>query len=531
MRLWLPGALALTALLLAVGSALGALLQAAPTLDILSLWQDVYLRHVIWFTCWQALLSTLLSVALAIPVARALARRQRFPGRDGLLKLFGLPLVTPAIVAVFGIVAIYGQAGWLNRLAALLGLPQGQYLYGLPGILIAHVFFNLPLAIRLLLPLWQAVPGETWRLASQFGMRSRDILRLIEWPLLREALPAVAGLIFMLCFTSFAVILTLGGGPAATTIEVAIYQALRFDFEPGRAVLLALLQLGFCALLIGCGQYLAKPLLTSPTPGRIHHRPDLQHWSGRIGDSLSIALAALSVLLPLLAVIYSGLSGPLLQVLGDTALWSATGRSLLIALSAGLLAVICGSALLITSRALRNYQRRSLLAELVELPASLVLVVPPLVLGTGWFMLLMPVADVFSATLALALVILANTLIGLPYVMRILGPPLLRIAGQHGRLCASLNIRGWQRLRLIEWPLLRRPLGLALALCAALATGDLGVIALFGTQDNATLPLLLYQRMASYQMEQAAVTALLLIGLCLILFTVIERGIGGKADA
>ena len=116
MRSWLPGIVALTALLLAVGSALGALLRTAPALDVPSLWQDVYLRHVVWFTFWQALLSTLLSVALALPVARALARRQRFPGRDWLLKLFGLPLVTPTIVAVFGIVAIYGQAGWLNRL-------------------------------------------------------------------------------------------------------------------------------------------------------------------------------------------------------------------------------------------------------------------------------------------------------------------------------------------------------------------------------------------------------------------------------
>ncbi|TIW01612.1 MAG: thiamine/thiamine pyrophosphate ABC transporter permease ThiP, partial [Mesorhizobium sp.] len=69
----------------------------------------------------------------------------------------------------------------------------------------------------------------------------RPAFRLLEWPVLRAAMPGVAGLVFMLCITSFTIVLTLGGGPAATTLEVAIYQALRFDFDPARAVVLTLL--------------------------------------------------------------------------------------------------------------------------------------------------------------------------------------------------------------------------------------------------------------------------------------------------
>jgi thiamine transport system permease protein len=98
---------------------------------------------------------------------------------------------------------------------------------------------------------------------------------------------------------------------------------------------------------------------------------------------------------------------------------------------------------------------------------------------------------------------------------------------QHDRLCASLGIAGWNRLRLVEWPAARRAVGLALALAAALATGDLGAIALFGTQDTATLPLLLYERLSSYQIGAAAVTALVLVGLCLLIFVAIERAVGG----
>lgn len=521
------GGAALALLAVIVAGSLVALLAAAPGFDLPALLADPYIRRVVGFTLWQAFLSTLLSVGLAIPVARALARRQSFPGRGLLLRLLGLPLVVPTIVAVLGIVVVFGQAGVINRAAALIGLPPGRYLYGLPGILIAHVFFNLPLAVRLLLPAWDAVPGETWRLAAQLGMRSGHILRLIEWPLLRQSLPGVAALVFLLCSTSFAVVLTLGGGPAASTLEVAIFQALRFDFDLGRAVILALVQLVLGVALLAGAQRLTRRLGVAPTAQRPQARPDVQAPLGRLGDAAAIAAAALLVLLPLGAVAWSGVAGPVGAVLADPVLWSAVGRTLLVAAGAGLLSLGLGLGLVAAGRELRLRRRRPRQADLVELGGSLVLAVSPLVLGTGLFVLLQPVGVLFS--LGLGLVVLVNAVMGLPYVVRILAPVVGRTAEQHDRLCASLGITGWNRLRLVEWPAARRAVGLALALAAALATGDLGAIALFGTQDTATLPLLLYNRLSTYQLGHAAVTALVLVGLCLAIFLAIERGVGGRA--
>jgi len=527
MHRFAPGVLVMALLAMIVGAAFFGLLRESTGLEPGLLWDDIYLRRVVVFTLWQAFLSTLLSLGLALPVARALARRQRFPGRSLLLRLLGLPLVVPTIVAVFGIVAIYGQTGLMNRLAAGLGFEPVQYLYGLGGILIAHVFFNLPLAVRLLLPAWQSVPGESWRLAAQLGMSSRDILCLVEWPMLRPLLPQVATLVFMLCFTSFAVVLTLGGGPASTTIEVAIYQALRFDFDLGRATLLALLQLICCATLVAAVQAMGKHHLVNPTEGRVQPRPDLDHVPGRLFDFACIGLVLVSTLLPLGAVVTSGLVGPLAQVLADPQLWNSAALSLGIALTSSALAVLAGVGILITSRELRINRRRTGLAEATELCGSLILVIPPLVLGTGFFIVLRPLVNVF--TWSPLLIVVVNALMGLPYVMRVLGPPMTRVTQQHERLCASLDIRGWDRLRMVEWPLLRQPAGLSLALCAALSTGDLGVVALFGSQDVTTLPLLLYQRLAGYQMGEAAVTALFLLTLSLLLFGGIERLIGGRA--
>jgi thiamine transport system permease protein len=524
-RRLVPGALTFLLLGLVIGGAFAGLLRAAGTLDYDSVLHSRYAQRVVTFTVWQALLSTLLSVGPAILVARALARRASFPGRALLLRLFGLPLVLPTLVGILGVVAIYGHAGLINRLIAATGAEPLQFLYGLPGILIAHAFFNLPLAVRLLLPVWGAIPGETWRLATQLGMNSHQVFRLIEWPLLRQALPGVAGLVFMLCFTSFAVVLTLGGGPANSTIEVALYQAVRFEFDLGKAVQLALLQVAICGVLVAAGQRFVRDVPLTPALQRPQDRPDVASVGGRLIDAAVLLAAAAFVVAPLAAVLANGLAGPVGGVLADSALWLAAARSLGVAVGAGLLATTAGWGLLLSSRELRLRRYRPRAATVMETVASLVLVVPPLVIGTGLFALLSPIADVFA--LGIVLVIVVNAVMGLPYVIRTLGPPLMRVGEQHDRLCASLGIAGWNRLRLVEWPLLRRPVGLALALSAALAVGDLGVIALFGTQDTTTLPLLIYQRMAAYQLGAAAVTALVLTALCFGLFAIIERGVGG----
>ena len=224
-------ALAFVALLVA-GAFAGLVAEAARDWSGAAGAFDGYMLRIARFTLWQAALSTLLSIVPAILVARAFSRHPAFLGRGLLLRLFAVPLGLPAIVAALGMLALYGRAGFAADLADALGGGRWPDIYGLSGILVAHVFFNLPLATRLVLESLEAVPADQWRLASQLGMGARASFRLVEWPAIRSALPGVAALVFMLCVTSFTLVLTLGGGPAATTLEVAIYQSLRFDFEP-----------------------------------------------------------------------------------------------------------------------------------------------------------------------------------------------------------------------------------------------------------------------------------------------------------
>ena len=147
------------------------------------------------FTVQQALLSAALSCGLAVPVARALVRR-RFWGRGLLIALMGAPFILPVIVAVLGLVAVFGRSGVLNDLLAALGLPAFS-LYGAHGVVLAHVFLNLPLAVRMLVQGWQAIPAERFRLAQSLGFGPREMFWHIERPMLMAIVPGALVIYFV----------------------------------------------------------------------------------------------------------------------------------------------------------------------------------------------------------------------------------------------------------------------------------------------------------------------------------------------
>jgi thiamine transport system permease protein len=524
-RLWLAPVAAGTAILAAVAGAIGGLWLSgqaeAQSVSVSWLWQ------ITRFTLVQAALSAILATLCAVPVARALARRGHFPGRPALLRLLTLPLVLPTLAAVLGIISAFGSSGWINQALAAAGMPFRLPLYGLTGILLAHVFFNMPLAVRLLLQAWSEIPGETWRSAAQLGMSGSAIFRWIEWPLLRRHAPGIAGLIFLLCVSSFTPVLTLGGGPAATTLEVAIYQSLRFDFAPGQAALLAGLQLLVCAAALALWQGLSRPMAEGTTLGRSLVRHDAQAMAARLADGAILTAAACFIALPLLSLVIDGLGPAMVRVLADPDVWRATALSLSVSAAAAALSIMLSGGLLAGAAHVRRFRQGGRLAAPLLSLGFTALMVPPFVLGTGWFILLRAGGD--PLRFAPAVVIAVNALMTLPYVIRALEPAAARTAARYGNLSDSLGLAGWTRFRLVEWPGLRRAFALSLGLCLALSLGDLGAAALFGSSAFTTLPLLLYQRMGAYRSDEAAALALLLALLCLALFALAER-LGGRDE-
>jgi thiamine transport system permease protein len=120
------------------------------------------------------------------------------------------------------------------------------------------------------------------------------------------------------------------------------------------------------------------------------------------------------------------------------------------------------------------------------------------------------------------MVVTVNAVMAVPFAIRAIRPAHDAAAARHDRLAASLGMSGMSRWRLVDWPVLRRPLLTALAFAMALSLGDLGVIALFGSDAVQTLPYLLLQRMGAYRTADAAGLALFLGILCLLLMSLAD---------
>ncbi|MDP9137217.1 MAG: thiamine/thiamine pyrophosphate ABC transporter permease [Pseudomonadota bacterium] len=477
---------------------------------------DPYILRALRFTLWQASLSTLLSVAAAVPIARAFARREKMPGRELVLKLFALPLGLPQLVVVLGILSVWGGRGWINDVLDAAGLAPMPPVFGLAGILLAHVFFNLPLAVRYILASLDGVPKENWRLAASLSFTSRDIFRLIEWPHIRASLPGIAALIFMLCVTSFTVVLTLGGGPQASTLEVSIYQALRFDFDPALAARLAFLQITLCALLLTGLNRLATPV---PVAARLRleaQRPDAGERRGRLIDGALIVSATAFVALPVVAIAVDGLTADFVRLSRDRVLWRALFASLGISAASALLAIVLTFTL--AQASLRSARPWS---AVFRFTGSLVLLVPPLVIAAGAFLLSHRFFDAASA--APFVVVAVNGIMALPFAFPVLATAMRRSFLAHDRVAASLGLEGFDRLRLVEWPVLRPAFLLAGLIAALVSLGDFGVVAFFGGENFITLPLYLYQRLGSYRTSDAAGIALVLLLLCFVMALLVDR--------
>ncbi|MEE9389105.1 MAG: thiamine/thiamine pyrophosphate ABC transporter permease ThiP [Paracoccaceae bacterium] len=471
------------------------------------------------FTVFQALLSAAISVGVAIPVAKALSRRQ-FLGRKLLVTLLGAPFILPVIVAVLGLLAVFGRNGIVSVVFGWVGLEPIQ-IYGLHGVVLAHVFFNLPLATRLILQGWLATPSEQFRLAAALDLSAADLSRVLERPMLRDVLPGAFMVVFVICTTSFAVALALGGGPRATTVELAIYQAFRFGFDLGHAALLALVQFSICAVAAGIMLWVRVPHASGVGLDRTVQRWDARGKVSGTIDAFWISLAAVFLMLPLFMIIARGAPG-ILDL--PAHIVDAAGRSLLVAFTAALLTI--GLALPVALGAV-GLRRIPWLAGSLEGVGYLAIAASPLVIGTGLFLVLFPIAN--PVAIALPLTAVVNALMAVPFALRALLPAVAQIEAQYGVLADSLGLLGWQRVRWLQLPRLRRPLGFSAGLAAALSMGDLGVIALFSDPDRTTLPMQMYRLMAGYRMDEAAGVALLLLALSLAIFWIFDRG--GRIDA
>ncbi len=335
------------------------------------------------------------------------------------------------------------------------------------------------------------------------------------------ALPGFAVTIFLLCFTSFSIVLILGGSPNFNTLEVAIYEAVKLEFDLTRAAILALVQLGVCGFLVMLATSLPLHSSAIATPSQRYMRPD--PIAARSLQNGTILFCAVVLIAPLSSVVIDGLRGDLFGMLQNKLFHQALATSLVVAGISSILTIGLALAIAATRRNLRSplrfrQSRRTWLAGwLISFTGTGYLAMPSSVLGLGFFIIFQNLSF-GSDFLAPMVLVLANVLMALPFALVVFTPALLKSAHRYDKLSFSLNIRGLDRWRLIDWPTLRSEVGFVSALSFCLSLGDLGVIALFGNRDFTTLPWLMYQKLGSYQTLDASVIALVLLLLVTSIF-------------
>ncbi len=216
----------------------------------------------------------------------------------------------------------------------------------------------------------------------------------------------------------------------------------------------------------------------------------------------------------------------LADLLTQPAFWSATTTSLTIGTASALLTLTLGLIVSTARAAARSRRARLTLGA----PAYAYLAVPAVTLSLGAFLLVRDLGLSPEAAGPLVVVI-ANVLLSLPFAIATLSPPLDTIVRARGRLIRSLGLRGWTQLGAIEVPLIGADIGLVLALSFCFSLGDLGVIALFGTQNFATLPLLMLRALGAYRTHDAAAIAAVMLAVTIVVFVALPRLFARLADA
>jgi thiamine transport system permease protein len=524
---------------------------------------DYYLR-TLWFTTWQAVLSTLLVLLLALPGAYMFARF-RFRGRDTLRTIIMLPFVLPTIVVANAFLALLGPGGTLNRWLMdwfQLPSPPLQLQHTIWIILLAHIFFNYSVALRIISTAWQNLSPDVTQAAQMLGASRARAFWHITLPLLSPSIWAAAVLVFIFCFTSFGVILILGG-PRYATIEVEIYRQAVSLFNLPVAAVLALIQIAFTFILMW---------LYTRTQARSSHALKLRA-SGSLARPLrsfadylfviaNILLMLLLLGLPLLALIgrsFALQEGPTLRYYQELfinrqnsiffvppaeAVFNSTFFALLTVLLAVSLGLISAQILTADQRRGTNgfisLQRKTLAARrlqrlyyrLLDPLLMLPLATSAVTLGLGYIIALN--RPPLNLRQSLLLVPIAHTLVAIPFVIRSVLPAIRRINPRLREAATILGADPQQVWLHVDWPLIRRALLVGAVFAFTISMGEFGATVFIARPQTPTMPVAIYRFLGqpgALNYGQALAMSTLLMLVCAVGFLLIERfRLGGEGE-
>nr|WP_055552948.1 iron ABC transporter permease [Streptomyces kanamyceticus] len=483
------------------------------------------IRHVLWFTTWQALASTALTLLIALPGAYVFARFD-FPGKQVLRAVVTVPFVLPTVVVGTAFLALLGRGGLLDE---LWGVRLDTTVW---AILLAHVFFNYAVVVRTVGGLWAQLDPRQEEAARMLGASRFRAWRTVTLPALGPAVAAAALMVFLFTFTSFGVVQILGG-PAYSTLEVEIYRQTAQLLDLPTAAVLTIVQFAAVGLILAVHAWTVRrreSALKLVDAATVARRPrGAGQWT-LLG--LVIATVAVLILLPLGVLIQRSFDGPdgfgfayykeLTSAEGGAFLVppiEAVGNSLRYAIVATAIAVVIGglAAAALTRRAGRLVRGFD---ALLMLPLG----VSAVTVGFGFLITLdKPPLDLRSSWI---LVPLAQALVGVPFVVRTMLPVLRAVDGRLREAAAVLGASPLRAWREVDLPMVRRALLIAAGFAFAVSLGEFGATVFIARPDNPTLPVAvarLLGRAGDLNYGQAMALSAILMVVCAVSLLLLER--------
>ncbi len=480
---------------------------------------DADLLGVAWFTVWQAAASTVLTMGLALPAAYVFARYE-FPGKAAGRALLTVPFVLPTVVVGSAFLALAGPGGALGvRWDESVGL-----------ILAAHVFYNFAVVVRTVGGLWSHLDPRLVEAARVLGASPWQAFRSVTLPLLRPALAAAASIVFLFSFTSFGVVLILGGARFAT-LEVEIYRQTTSFLDLGVAAALAVLQLaGVTAILLAYSRYqerrtveqTLRPVAEAARPPR-----GWKEWLlvGGVLGSAGLALGApLLVLVERSLRVGGGYGLGNYRALGSrggrgglfTSATEAIGNSLGFAVVATVLALVIG----MLAASVVAY-RRTRVSRWFDALLMLPLGTSAVTIGFGFLLALGWPVDLRTSWI---LVPIAHSLVAIPFVVRTVVPVMRSVRARLREAAAVLGAAPRQVWREIDLPMIARAGLVGAGFAFAISLGEFGATAFIARPDNPTLPIAIFRFLGlPGRFGQAMAMSVILMGVTAAAVLAIER--------
>ena len=490
---------------------------------------DSYCRSICLFSLKQGALSTLLSAAIGFPGAYILARYS-FRGKSFLKALITVPYVLPPIAAVLGIVLLIGNNGIINRaLMALSGAKQPplQLLYSLKAILIAHTFYNIPLFIRFVYPVWEKIPVSLYEAGKSLGAGRWRLFRTVTCPWLLCPFIAACALIFVLCFMSFSLVLVLGGGPQYSTMEVEIYKLARTTSNITKACALGGIESLITLLFISLYTAAGHQQNSYPVPVGKHGTVPAKKLSVRHFPAvLYIIFLIVYVAMPMVTIALNSFTGKSgwgksngltlnwYKAFNQPVMYNPVMNTLFIAVSTVICAIVLS---LIISAVISRWPKGSFLIQIFFFAS---LGISSILLSLGFTL---TISNLGFRPNGKLLLIAVHTAAVLPFTIKAISLFYSRINRSCIECAQSLGAKPLRILWTVKLPMIKNGIFTAGIFAFAVSAGEVNGALMLAPEGFTTMPVAIYRLIGAYRFFQACAMGTVLLLICIAAFYAIDR--------